>query len=253
MDDLERLGRPGAYRLGELRTPGAGPVPPRPFRPKFARLSRRGPVPAWVLAFLGAIAAVAGGVLAGLVFVPFLVGVLAALVVPWGGWRPRMAPAAAAAVAVIGWGIPLTWQALRSAPPGATPRVLAAVARAAGLPGHGTRGAVVILAAGILQALAGAAVGWILLLAVRRAERSQPAVTAARPRHLREADGLVRLLGGSAGRAERGASGAGQVTTIPGAASAGGSPHPAGPMPTASGTTQAAARTSDRVSGQAAR
>ncbi len=42
MNELERLGRPGAYRLGALRRSGgeAGPLAPR--RPSFARRRRRG-------------------------------------------------------------------------------------------------------------------------------------------------------------------------------------------------------------------
>jgi hypothetical protein len=40
MDELDRLGRPGAYRLGLLRAAGAEPDRPRPYRPSFAR--RRG-------------------------------------------------------------------------------------------------------------------------------------------------------------------------------------------------------------------
>jgi hypothetical protein len=59
MNDLERLGRPGAYRLGMLRAQGAEPVPPK--RPSFARASRRGPAPARVLAALAGVAAVARG------------------------------------------------------------------------------------------------------------------------------------------------------------------------------------------------
>jgi hypothetical protein len=61
MNDLERLGRPGAYRLGMLRARGAEPVPPKPYRPSFARRSRRGPASARVLAALAGVAAVARG------------------------------------------------------------------------------------------------------------------------------------------------------------------------------------------------
>ncbi|HEV2258412.1 MAG TPA: hypothetical protein VGS06_35275, partial [Streptosporangiaceae bacterium] len=73
MDELDRLGRPGAYRLGALR---AAPEWPRPYQPSFARPSRRGPVSAWVLACAAGVAAVASGVVAGLFLAPFLVGLL---------------------------------------------------------------------------------------------------------------------------------------------------------------------------------
>jgi hypothetical protein len=47
MNELERLGRPRAYRLGALRTRGAGPVPPEPSRPTFARPGLAGLVAGW--------------------------------------------------------------------------------------------------------------------------------------------------------------------------------------------------------------
>src|SRR5262245_1160147 len=96
MDELNRLGRPGAYRLGTLRAAGAEPGRPRPYRPSFARASRRGPVWAWVLAFAAGVVTAATGVVAGLFPAPFLVGLLAGLVMRWGGWRPRAVLTAAA-------------------------------------------------------------------------------------------------------------------------------------------------------------
>jgi hypothetical protein len=85
MKEMERLGRPGAYRLGDLRARGAEPVPPRPARPAFARASRRGSLSAWALAFVAGVAAVTAGALAGLFFVPLLVGLLAGIILALAG------------------------------------------------------------------------------------------------------------------------------------------------------------------------
>ena len=41
MNELDRLGRPGAYRLGALRAGDAGPAAPEPYRPRFARPRHR--------------------------------------------------------------------------------------------------------------------------------------------------------------------------------------------------------------------
>jgi len=199
MDDLERLGRPGAYRLGTLRAGGAEPARLAPLRPWFARPSYRGPRSAWALAFLAGAAAIAGGAVVGLYVVPLIVGLLAGLVAGWGGWRLRAALPAAALAAVVGWGMALGWQALHARPPGATPPMVAAVAGLAGLPAHGARGVGVTLLAGILQALAGAGLGRVL--AARRPDRVPVQVRDVRPAEGGgETEERVRLLGE---RAER--------------------------------------------------
>jgi hypothetical protein len=174
MDELDRLGRPGAYRLGMLRAAGAEPAPPRPYRPLFARASRRGPPSAWVLAFTGGAAAVAGGAVVGLFFVPFLVGLATGLVARWGGWRLRVTLPAVVVMAVLGWGIPLAWQAWHAEP-------------------HGARGTIAVLLAGILQALAGVSLGRVL--AARGARRTAVHVSDARSDRSDEARDLVRVLG----------------------------------------------------------
>jgi hypothetical protein len=197
MDEMKRLGRPGAYRLGDLRACGAEPVPPRPARPGFARARRRGAPSAWALAFVAGVAAVAAGALAGLVFVPLVVGVLAGLITRWGGWRPRASLAAGAAIAVIGWGLPLGWQAVRATSSGAPGTVVAGVAGAAGLPAHGAHGIEATLLAGIILALAGVVLG--LVLAARWAGRARVRVDDAQPDRSRESGDLVRLLAPSTG------------------------------------------------------
>jgi hypothetical protein len=90
MNDLERLGRPGAYRLGMLRARGAEPVPPKPYRPSFARRSRRGPASARVLGCLAGAAAIAGGAVVGRFFAAFILGMLAVIVAVWGVWLRRV-------------------------------------------------------------------------------------------------------------------------------------------------------------------
>jgi hypothetical protein len=177
MDELDRLGRPGAYRLGMLRAAGAGPDRPRPCRPSFARPSRRGPLWAWVLAFAAGAAAVAGGAVVGLTFIPFLVGLGTGLVARWGGWRLRVMLPAAVVMAALGWGIPLAWQAWHAEP-------------------HGARGTTAVLLAGVLQALAGLWLGRVL--AALLARHSAVQVSDAPTDRDDEARDLVRLLGDSA-------------------------------------------------------
>jgi hypothetical protein len=98
MDDLERLGRPGAYRLGLMR--GFEPDPPPLLRPSFTRPGRGGRVLARVLAGLAAAAAIAGSA-AGLLVLPVIAGLLAgawlaaALAARWAG-RVTMRPGDAA-------------------------------------------------------------------------------------------------------------------------------------------------------------
>jgi hypothetical protein len=185
MDELDRLGRPGAYRLGMLRAAGAGPHWPRPCRPSFARPSRRGPLSAWVLAFTAGAAAVSGGAVVGLFFVPFIVGLATGLVMRWGGWRLRVTLPAVVVMAALGWGIPLAWQsAWHAEPPGA--------AGVPGLRGHGPGGTVAVLLAGVLQALAGVWLGGVL--AARQARRAAVQVSDAPTDRGDETRDLVRLL-----------------------------------------------------------
>jgi hypothetical protein len=172
MDELDRLGRPGAYRLGMLRAAGAAPGRPRPHRPSFARASRRGPLSAWVLAFAAGAAAVAGGAVVGLFFIPFLDGLVTGLVARWGGWRLRVTLPAAVVMAVLGLGIPLAWQAWHAKP-------------------HGAHATIAVLLAGVLQALAGLWLGQVL--AALRARRSAVQVSDAPTNRDDETRDLVRM------------------------------------------------------------
>jgi len=192
MDELGRLGRPGAYRLGMLRA-GAEPDRPRPYRPSFVRASRRGPLSAWLLAFAAGAAAVAGGAVVGLFFVPFLVGLGTGLIARWGSWRLRVTLPAAVVMAVLGWGIPLAWQTWHAEPHGAPGRTAAAVAGVLGLPAHGARGISAILLAGVLQALAGVWLGRVF--AARRTRRSAVQVSDARTDRDDDTRDLMRMLG----------------------------------------------------------
>ncbi|HEY2550043.1 MAG TPA: hypothetical protein VGI64_05640 [Streptosporangiaceae bacterium] len=161
MADLNRLGRRDAYRLGRLRAQGIAQVgPPAPFRPWFTRPRHKGRASAWLLGCVLGTAAIAAGGVAGLWFVPFVVGLLAGLVSRPGSWRMRVAAPVAAAMAVAGWGIALWWPALHGQPSGATARVIAALA---GLPPHAAFAIALTLLIALAQALAGAWLGRVLV------------------------------------------------------------------------------------------
>jgi hypothetical protein len=151
--DVKRLGKRGSYRLGRLRARGVATAPPpAPFRPSFNRPRHRGPTSAWLLAAMAGAAVIAGGAVIGLWFTPFVVGLLAGLANRIGGWRARVMMPAVAAMAVVGWGIPLWWPALHGEPAGATARVIAALA---GLPADAFVAVAVTLLVAVFQALAG--------------------------------------------------------------------------------------------------
>jgi hypothetical protein len=155
--DLKRLGKRNAYRLGALRSQGISEVaPPPPFRPSFTRPRHRGPLSLWLLGCAAGAGIILAGAIAGLWFMPFIVGLLAGLVSRIGSWRWRVLLLAAAAMAVAGWGIPLWWPAVRGQPAGATARVIAALA---GLPPHAATAIGVTLLIGVVQALVGSWLG----------------------------------------------------------------------------------------------
>jgi hypothetical protein len=149
-DDPKRLGKPGAYRLGELRS--AGKPPPRPHvprEPSFRSRPRR--TPGSLLAWL-AVCAVAAALLGlaagyGWWFGPFVVGVVAGA----GPWRSLPALGLAVLAALVGWGAALWWPALSGAPIRGTARVVAALA---GLPPHAAVGVAGTLLVGVVQVLA---------------------------------------------------------------------------------------------------
>jgi hypothetical protein len=64
--DFRRLGKRGAYRLGQLRTQGiASQRPPVPFQPRWARHYRRRPSWARVLVLAAGFLLIAGSAAAG--------------------------------------------------------------------------------------------------------------------------------------------------------------------------------------------
>jgi len=147
MADPKRLGKRGAYRLGELRAPD------RPDKRRSARHEptfgpRRSPV--WILVWLVACAATAAllglGAAFGLWFLPFVAGIAAGA----GPWRVRPALGLVALAVAVGWGAALWRPALSGAPMGATARTVAALA---GLPPHAWVGVAGTLLVGLGQAV----------------------------------------------------------------------------------------------------
>ena len=130
--EVDRLGKRGSYRLGGLGIPGGWPAsPPRPFLPSFDRPGHRGSAVAWLAAAVAATAAIAAAAVAGLWYMPFVLGALTGVTMRWGGWRLRVTGPAVVLVAAAGWGLALWIAALRGVPVGATARVIAAMS---GLP-----------------------------------------------------------------------------------------------------------------------
>ena len=148
MADPKRLGKRGAYRLGELRFSGRPPArAPAPHAPSFGSRRSRGPAWAW-LAVCAVTAALLGlGAAFGLWWLPFAAG-FAAGAAPW---RARSALGLVLVAVPAGWGGALWWPALTGAPAGATARAVAALA---GLPPYAGVGVAGTLLVGVLQALA---------------------------------------------------------------------------------------------------
>jgi len=147
MADLRRLGKRGAYRLGELRIlPKPAGRPPAPHQPSFG--ARRSPGwPALWLAVCAAAAALLGlGAAFGLWFLPFVAGIAAGA----GPCRVRPALGLAVLAVAVGWGAALWWPARSGAPVGATARAVAALA---GLPPYAVAGVAATLLVGMLQAI----------------------------------------------------------------------------------------------------
>jgi hypothetical protein len=153
MADLKRLGKRGSYRLGRLRAQGIGEaLPPAPFRPWFQRPRHAGIGAAWLLGFFAGIAVIVAGAWFGLWFLPFVVGVVAGLADRFGNWGGRIMLPAVAAMAVVGWAIPLCWSALHGEPLAATARVVAALA---GLPPYAALAITLTLLVAVIQAAVG--------------------------------------------------------------------------------------------------
>ena len=149
MADLRRLGKRGAYRLGQLGSlPPAPRKPPSPHYPSWVP-GHRGPVTLWLLGCLAAVAVIAAATMIGWWFMPFAVGLAGGIASHLGRWRLRTALLATVVVAALGWAVPLGWHAGTVR---ATARVVAALA---GLPAHSSVGIAATLLVAVLQALAG--------------------------------------------------------------------------------------------------
>jgi hypothetical protein len=145
MADSGRLGKRGAYRLGELRLRGRSSATRAPREPSFgARRSR--PVVTWLAVFAVTAALLGLGAGFGLWWLPFAAGIAAGAY----PWRTRSALALVVLAVLVGWGAALWWPALSGAPAGATARVIAALA---GLPPHAVIGVAGTLLVGLAQAL----------------------------------------------------------------------------------------------------
>jgi hypothetical protein len=149
MADPRRLGKRGAYRVGELRT--AGPWPgraPAPRQPSFRPRRPRGPALAWLAACAVTAALLGLGAGLGWWFLPFVAGLAAGI----GPWRARSALGLVVLAVGAGWGAALWWPALSGAPTGATARVIAALA---GLPPYAAVGVAGTLLVGHAPAVVG--------------------------------------------------------------------------------------------------
>jgi hypothetical protein len=147
MTDPRRLGRKGAYRLGELRS--AAKPPPRsraPRAPSFGARRSRGSATRWLAACAVTAALLGLGAAFGLWFLPFVAGILAGAL----PWRVRSALCLVVLAVCVGWGAALAWPALSGAPAGATARAVAALA---GLPPYAGVGVAGTLLIGVLQAV----------------------------------------------------------------------------------------------------
>lgn len=151
--EFGRLGKRGSYRLGLLAPQGvARPSAPRPFRPSFIRPTHAGPTSAWIAAGLVSAGLIGVSALAGLWFVPMVVGVIGGIAARWGQWRLRVMAPAVVVISAVGWGAALVDQAARGLPIGATARTIAAVG---GLPAFAAVGVAVTLGVAVLLGLVG--------------------------------------------------------------------------------------------------
>jgi hypothetical protein len=146
--DPKRLGKRGAYRLGDLRFSGRPQARgPAPHRPSFGTRRSRGAVWAWLAACAVTAALLGLGAAFGLWWLPFAAGIAAGAA----PWRARSALGLVLVAVLAGWGVALWWPALTGAPAGATARAVAALA---GLPPYAGVGVAGTLLVGVLQALA---------------------------------------------------------------------------------------------------
>jgi hypothetical protein len=150
--DFRRLGKRGAYGLGQLRTQGVSGQQPAPFRPRFVRPYHRWPGSAWLLGLLAGALLIGAAAAIGWWFMPFVAGLLAGLANHVGRWPTRMALPAVAAISAAGWVAPLWWSVLRGAPYGAEARVIAALL---GLPAYAAVGMALTVLVAVIQGMTG--------------------------------------------------------------------------------------------------
>jgi hypothetical protein len=150
MADPKRLGKRGAYRLGDLRFSGRPQARgPAPHQPSFGTRRSRGAAWAWLTACAVTGALLGLGAAFGLWWLPFAAGIAAGAA----PWRARSALGLVLVAVLAGWGAALWWPALTGAPAGATARAVAALA---GLPPYAGVGVAGTLLVGVLQVMAAA-------------------------------------------------------------------------------------------------
>jgi len=149
--DLKRLGKRGAYGLGELGKQGIVPERPAPFQPRFVRPYHRWPSSAWLLGLLAGGLVIAGATAVGWWFMPFVMSLLAGLANHVGRWPTRTALPGVVLMSAAGWVVPLCWSVLRGAPHGAVARITALL----GLPGNVAVGMLLTVLIAVVQGMAG--------------------------------------------------------------------------------------------------
>src|SRR5262245_28101326 len=164
--EFRRLGKPGAYRLGLLRTQGlAVRRPPTPFRARFARpRGLRWRAPVWLLGLLASVAVIAAATTVGWSFVPLLAGLAAGAANRASRWPPRVALPAVAGMAAAGWIAPFLLPNVPGNAGGALVRTAGALT---GLPGDAVGVIALTALIAVLQALA----GYCLASAVMRGDQ----------------------------------------------------------------------------------
>jgi len=162
--EFRRLGKPGAYRLGQLRAQGVSlHRPPTPFRARFARRrDHRWPAPVWLLSLLAGTVAIAAATAFGWSFVPLLVGFGAGIANRNRTWPPRVALPAVAVMAAAGWILPFLLRHLPSVAGAAGGALARAASALTGLPrdAAGVAGLTALIA--VVLALAGYWVATVL-------------------------------------------------------------------------------------------
>lgn len=151
--EFRRLGKRGAYRLGQLRAQGVGEHrSPKQYRPRFGRHHpHRWSTLTWLIGVLVGAVVIAAATGLGWWFVPFVIGIAAGVANRSGGWPPRVALPAIVVIAAVGCAAPLWLGVLRGRPSGAA-RVIATLI---GLPADSAAGLLLTVAIAVLQAVIG--------------------------------------------------------------------------------------------------